>query len=136
MSGITLHLIDSRKRRTIEDVRSFVGEDDSGSFGIRPGHIRMMTVLVFGLARFRCAGAPWEYIAVPGAILNFRDNVLHLISRHYLTDTEYERISGQLLEELAAEEEQLRDIRMSFKHMEETLLKRMWELRRQGVSVT
>lgn len=136
MEGFTLRIFDSRKSQVIEGVSSFVGEDHSGSFGILPGHARMMTVLVFGLARFRRREAAWEYIAVPGAVLSFKENTLNLVSRHYLIDSQYERISRRLVEELTAEEEQLSDIRQSLKKMEEALLKRMWELQRQGVSLT
>lgn len=135
MDGFTLRIFDSRKSQVIAGVSSFVGEDPSGSFGILPGHARMMTVLVFGLARFRRGEGAWEYIAVPGAVLYFRENILNLVSRHYLIDSEYERISQRLVDELTAEEEQLSDIRQSLKKMEEALLKRMWDLQRQGVSL-
>lgn len=135
MNSFTLRVFDSRKKLEVTGVRSFVGEDDSGSFGIWPGQARMMTVLVFGLARFRRGEVGWEYIAVPGAVLSFDDNLLCLVCRHYLVDTEYERIARRLVDELIAEEEQLRDIRHSLKTMEEALLKRIWELGRQGVNL-
>lgn len=136
MKTFTLQVYDSRKHLAVEGVNSFVGEDASGSFGILAGHGRMMTVLVFGLARFRRGGAGWEYLAMPGAVLYFTDNVLSLVCRHYLIDTEYERIARRLVEELVAEEEQLHEIRQSLKSMEEALLKRMWEMGRQGVTLS
>ncbi len=132
MNGYTLKLFDSRKKITVEGVTSCVGEDASGSFGILPGHTRMMTVLVLGLARFRCADNPWQYLAMPGAVLYFTENILNLVSRHYLIDEDYDRISTRLIEELLTEEEQLLEVRQSLKQMEEALLKRMWELGRQG----
>ena len=135
MSYFTLKIIDSRKQLVVENVSSFVGEDGSGSFGILPDHTRMMTVLTFGLASFRRGEGDWEYVAGPGAVLYFDANVLNLVSRHYLIDTEYERIAKRLVEELVAEEEQVREVRQSLKSMEEALLKRMWELRRQGGSL-
>lgn len=132
MNNYTLRLYDSRKNLSVEGVTSFVGEDASGSFGILPGHTRMMTVLVFGLARFRCADNPWQYLAMPGAVLYFTDNILNLVSNHYLIDEDFDRISTRLIEELMAEEEQLHEVRQSLKQMEEALLKRMWDLGRQG----
>lgn len=134
MSGFTLQLYDSRHGERIEDVTDFVGEDASGSFGILPGHARFMTVLVFGLARFRCGKqAAWEYLALPGALLYFTDDTLTLASRHYLRDVDYESISQRLGEELLAEEEELHDIRESLRRMEEAMFRRMWELGQQGV---
>ena len=51
---------------------SFVGEDDSGSFGILPGHARVMTLLGFGLARFRVADRPGSILALAGGSRLFR----------------------------------------------------------------
>lgn len=136
MSGFTLQLFDSRRSERIEGVSSFVGEDASGSFGIMTGHVRFMTVLVFGLARFRCNGeGHWEYLALPGALLYFADETLTLASRHYLRDPDFERISQRLYDELLAEEEELHDIRESLRRMEEEMFKRMWELGQKGVKL-
>ena len=136
MTGFTLQLFDSRRTERIEGVSSFVGEDASGSFGILPGHARFMTVLVFGLARFRLREqAAWEYLALPGALLYFADDTLTLASRHYLRDADYERISQRLGDELLVEEEELHEIRESLRRMEEAMFKRMWELGQQGIKV-
>jgi len=136
VSGFTLQLYDSRRSERIDGVSSFVGEDASGSFGILPGHARMTTTLLFGMARFRRGGqAPWQYLAMPGAVLYFADNTLSLACRHYLLDEDYERISARLAEELLAEEEELHELRESLKRMEEAMLKRMWELGKQGVKL-
>jgi len=136
MNSFVLQIFDSRKSLRLADVTSFIGQDGSGSFGILAGHARMMTVLVLGLARYRRAEQPWQYLAVPGAVLYFADNVLSLACRHYLIDEDYERISTRLSEELVAEERQLREVRLSLKSMEEALLKRMWEMQRQGVKLS
>ena len=76
----------------VEKVISFIGEDDSGSFGVLPGHARMMTLLRFGLARFRVLGEDWEYLALPGALAYFLDGELHLSTRHYLRGKDYDKI--------------------------------------------
>lgn len=136
MNSFTLQIFDSQKDIRVEGVTSFVGEDESGSFGILPDHVRFMTVLVLGLACFRCENKPWQYLAMPGAVLYFSDNMLNLACRHYMIDEDYDRISRLLSEQLLAEEEQLREVRQSLKRMEEALLKRMWELRRQGVTLS
>jgi F-type H+-transporting ATPase subunit epsilon len=134
VKGFTLQLYDSRHGERLEGVTAFVGEDASGSFGILPGHARMMSVLVFGLARFRAGSeTPWRYLALPGALLYFADDILTLACRHYLIDEDFERISARLAEELLAEEGELHDIRESLKRMEEAMLKRMWELGQHGV---
>ena len=128
MKTFTLILQDSTHTQRIEQVTSFVGEDASGSFGILAGHMRMMTSLVFGLARFRVGEDTWQYLALPGAVIYFNDNELSLSTRRYLVDEDYERISIALHEKLLVEENELRELKKSLHHMEEEVLKRLWQM--------
>jgi F-type H+-transporting ATPase subunit epsilon len=129
MSTFALVLLDNSGSAKIEDVSSFVGEDASGSFGILAGHARFITVLVAGLARFR-KGSEWTYLAMPGATLYFLDDVLTLGTRRYFMDTDYAQISATLERRLLAEERELHEVRESLRHMEEEMLKRLWDLGR------
>ncbi len=128
MKTFTLSLHDATHSEQFQEVTSFVGEDTSGSFGILAGHMRMMTTLVIGLARFRLGENTWKYLALPGAVLYFHDNVLTLNTRHYLLDDDYLRISEALQQQLLAEEEKLHAMKESLHHMEEEVLKRLWEM--------
>jgi len=132
MTPMVLHLESATQYERIENVVSFVGEDDSGSFGVLPGHARMMTVLATGLARFRTATGAWEYVAVPGALLYCRDNELRLCTRRYLRDADYERIGAALRDQLLAEERALGEVRDRLRRLEEEMLKRIWMMRRHG----
>ena len=132
MRPFTLLLQDATHTERIEGVTSFVGEDASGSFGVLGGHVRMMTALTFGLARFRIGAMPWRYLALPGGLLYFRDSQLFVCTRHYLIDDDYERISGALEDQLVAEEEQLQAMKDSLHQMEQAILKRLWEIAREG----
>jgi len=132
MKTFTLRLQDATQSEEVADVTSFVGEDVSGSFGILAGHGRMMTSLIIGLARFRIEKGAWQYLALPGAVLYFHDNLLTLSTRRYLLDDDYMRISQDLQEQLLTEEEKLHSMKDSLHHMEEELLKRLWEMGRKG----
>ena len=132
MKTFTLLLLGATQTERIEGVSSFVGEDASGSFGILAGHARIITSLVFGLARFRVEDEPWQYLALPGAILYFLDNELSLSTRSYLMDDNYERISTVLQEQLLDEEEDLRTMKQGLHQMEEEILRRMWLMSREG----
>ncbi|MBG56846.1 MAG: hypothetical protein CMK46_00995 [Porticoccus sp.] len=128
MKTFTLSLRGSTRSHLIEGVSSFVGEDSSGSFGILASHTRMIAVLVVGLARFQVNGEHWQYLALPGAVIYFHDNLLTLSTRRYLLDDDYNRISQALQEELLREEEQLHTMKQSLQRMEKEVLKRLWEL--------
>ena len=132
MTGFVLHLADSARSERFENVTAFVGEDGSGSFGIRPRHARMVTCLTFGLARFRVGDEPWSYVALPGAVLRFADDTLTIGTRRYLVDADLDRVSTALQEELLAEEAELAAVKESLRRMEEGMLKRLWQLKRGG----
>lgn len=135
MNVFTLELRDYQHQHRFEDTLSFVGEDESGSFGVQAHHARMMTSLVFGLARFRRRDTGWTYLALPGGLAYIHDNTLTIVTRRFILDEDYERITHTLTEELLAEETKLSEIKQSLRHMEEGLLKRMWLLRREMGSV-
>jgi F-type H+-transporting ATPase subunit epsilon len=127
MKTFTLRLYDTVHCATRDDVVSFVGEDASGGFGLLAGHARFTTCLVFGLARFRGLDETWNYIAMPGGVLYFVDNVLSISTRHFIVDADHERISDTLHTQLLEEESQLQDLKKSLHNMEGELFKRLWE---------
>ena len=130
MTAFTMHLQSATQYERLDHVESFVGEDGSGSFGILAGHARMMTVLTYGLARYRSNNGPWVYIAVPGGVLYSDHNEVFISTRRYFTDADYSRISGELLNELMAEEEGLRATKDSLDRLEQEMFRRLRELAR------
>jgi F-type H+-transporting ATPase subunit epsilon len=132
VNAFVLHLQSANQYERIDGVTSFVGQDPSGKFGILPGHARMMTSLLFGLARYRVGEGEWRYLALPGALLYFVGNELYLNTRRYMIDADYERISVALEAELRAEEEKLRGMKESLHRMEAEMLKRLEQMERRG----
>ena len=132
MNTFPMHLESTTQYEQVANVISFIGEDDSGSFGVLPGHARMMTLLRFGLARFRVLGEDWEYLALPGALAYFLDGELLLSTRHYLRGKDYDRISTALEQELLVEEDNLQVVKQSLHRLEEEMFKRLWKLKRTG----
>lgn len=132
MNTFRLHLESATQYERIENAVSFVGEDNSGSFGIQAGHGRMMTLLTFGLARFRMQDRDWEYLAMPGALAYFVDGELHLSATRYVRGADYEGISATLQKELLAEEEALQEMKQSLRRLEEEMFKRLWKMKGSG----
>jgi F-type H+-transporting ATPase subunit epsilon len=123
--GFTLYLQSAARSERIESVTSFVGQDASGKFGIQPHCQRFLTVLDYGLARFRRQDGPWNYLACPGAILYFADNELFLNTRRYLCDHDYGRISAALAGQLAQEEQALKSVKDNLQRLEQELFRRL-----------
>jgi F-type H+-transporting ATPase subunit epsilon len=130
-----MHLQSTTQYERVDNVTSFIGEDESGSFGVLAGHARMMTLLRFGLARFRTLSEDWEYLALPGALAYFLEGELYLSSRHYLRGKDYDGISAALQQELLVEETNLQVIKQSLHRLEEEMFKRLWKLKRSGEAV-
>ncbi len=130
MKTFTLLIQDATHAEKIDGLSSFVGEDKSGSFGLLANHARFMTTLVMGLARYRIGNKPWQYLAQPGAVLYFQNNLLTISTRHYFRHENYMHISSDLQQKLLAEEEELHSVKHSLQHMEKEVLKHMWELHR------
>jgi F-type H+-transporting ATPase subunit epsilon len=130
VSGFTLHLASATRGERIPGVASFVGADASGSFGILPGHARFLTVLDYGLARFRITGEPWRYLACPGAVLNFVRDDLFVNTRRYLVDDDYGRVSTLLAGQLAREEAELKTVKDNLQRLEQELFRRLRQIDR------
>lgn len=132
MNTFVMHLQSTTQYERIENVVSFVGEDESGSFGILSGHARMMTLLSFGLARFRVINQDWEFLALPGALAYFVNGQLFVSTRRYVRGKDYEGITASLRQELLAEEEALRETKLSVRRLEEEMFRRLWKVRPSG----
>lgn len=132
MNTFSLQLYDAAQQQRIENVTSFVGEDSKGSFGLQAHHDRFMTTLNFGLFRYRQQSEDWQYLALPGGVLYFNNNELSISTQHFLIDSDFERISHLLKQQLLAEEETLTATRSSLQKMEQSMLTRLWQLQRSN----
>ena len=132
MNTFTLQLYDATRQQRIEHVTSFVGEDANGCFGLQAHHARFMTTLIFGLFRYRLQTDEWLYLALPGGVLYFNDNELSISTRHFLIDSDFERISDLLKHQLLSEEETLSVTRASLQKMERAMLVRLWNLQQHS----
>ena len=131
LSAFVLHLQQSTQCDRIEGVTAFVGEDASGSFGLRPGHERFATVLSFGLARFRVGLDGWEYLAVPGGVLYCRGGELWVCARRLIRHPDYEEVARELRERMIAEERELHDFKQSLRRLDQEMLKCLWQIGRE-----
>jgi F-type H+-transporting ATPase subunit epsilon len=130
MKTFSLHLQSATQYELIEGVTSFVVEDESGCFGIRAHHERMMTALNQGLARYQLKSGEWRYLAFHGSLHYFVDNALYISTRRFLHDEDYQRISAGLMEQLLKEEEELRSIKESLHKLEQEMFRQLWQMGR------
>ena len=128
MSGFTLTLLDSRGVEHFEQVGQFIGADADGSFGVLPGHVRMIAVLRYGLARFCDETGVWRYLALPGGVLRFADNQMTLTALRYFIGNDPDAICEELAEEMARIDSEVHRARATLTEIERSLLRRLAEL--------
>jgi len=126
-----LYLQSAGQYEKVEDVVSFVGSDATGTFGLLASHERMMTILGFGLARFRLSDGSWRYIALPGGVLYFVKDELFISTHRYIHSNDYNVVAAAISDILAKEEETLRDFKSSISRMEQEMTRRLWQLQRE-----
>ena len=125
MNAFTVEIAAEDASETIENVESFVGVDESGSFGILAGREPLVTALGWGLCRLRKVDGGIEFLALPGGILSFADDVLHLAARHYFRASDSTAILQQLDERMRAELRDRREMREMLHNLDRELLRRL-----------
>jgi F-type H+-transporting ATPase subunit epsilon len=128
VNSFPLHLQSATQYERRDDVQSFVANDASGSFGLLARHERMMTVLGFGLARFRTVDSVWHYVALPGGLAYFADGELLVCTRRYVLGEDYRKVAAEVGETLLAEETALKTLKQSVTRLEHEMMRRLWRL--------
>ncbi|HEY9683043.1 MAG TPA: hypothetical protein V6C86_15810 [Oculatellaceae cyanobacterium] len=120
-----MHLQSPECYKRVDGMTSFVASDESGSFGILPGHERMMTVLTAGIARIFLLKSGAEYLGLPECFLYFVDNELFISTSMFLRDKDYANLTRALKKKID-EEAQLRlEMKETIRRVEAALLKEM-----------
>lgn len=125
---MALQLYHSAGSDRFEGVTSFVGEDASGSFGLLPGHGRMMTALTAGIVRFRVGDNQWHYLVLPGGILYGIGTAVSLCTRRYLHHTDFRQMGALLAELQRADAEALGGIKESLQRLEQEIVRRLRDI--------
>lgn len=120
----------------VENVVSFVGKDHSGHFGILANAEKRMSVLSFGLAKYRCqkeeAMEPWQYLALPGGVICFQDNRLTIATRKFVRGSHLMMVREALEKEIKEAELLTQETRRSLHRLDEEILSRLSRLNWRG----
>jgi F-type H+-transporting ATPase subunit epsilon len=128
VSGFTLHLQSATQYARFEGVESFVARDASGAFGVMARHERMMTVLAYGMARFRITAGAWRYLALPGGLAYFVEGELYLSTRRFVLGDDFGTVAASVDSTLLAEDSAQRSLKESVTRLEREMVRRLWQL--------
>ena len=128
MNTFTLHLQSAEQYRKIDQVVSLVASDASGSTGILAQHERMLSILNFGLLRYRGIDDIWHYAALPGGVLYFNNNELFISTRQFILGDDAQTMTEAVKSMLADEQETLHGLKHSIIKLEQEVFRRLWQL--------
>lgn len=128
MRTFVLHLLDSHGSHQFGNVKQFIGADSSGSFGLLAGHLKMVAVLRYGLARFVDDSGKWWYLSLPGGVLNFSNNTLNVVTVRYFLGEDRTSICQRLADDMAATDSDIHRSHATLVEIEHALIRRLGEL--------
>jgi F-type H+-transporting ATPase subunit epsilon len=87
-----------------EDVRYVSADDETGAFGILPGHADFITVLTVSVITWRNHMDEEHHVAVRGGVLTVRDgNLVEIATREAVGEDTLRRLGGAVLERFREE---------------------------------
>lgn len=90
----------------VSDVRHVRAEDETGAFGILPGHADFVTALAVSVVSWRDRAEKEHQIAVRGGILMVRDgNLVEIAAREAVGEDTLAKLGSAVLERLRREEQ-------------------------------
>lgn len=125
MSVFRLELVSEEGQESIDRIVSFVGADESGSFGILANREPLITILSWGLCCFTTADGARQYVGMPGGVLSFAGGVLHIATPRYIRAAESQALLTQLDESMRTEEEDRRHLREVLHNLDREFLRRL-----------
>jgi len=89
-----------------DDVDHVSAEDETGAFGILPGHADFLTVLSVSMLTFRKRGEQERYVVVRGGVLTVRDGELvEVATRQAVGEDTLRQVGEAVLEQFRDEYE-------------------------------
>jgi F-type H+-transporting ATPase subunit epsilon len=89
-----------------EDVRHVRADDETGAFGILPGHADFITVLTVSVITWRNHIDEEHHVAVRGGVLAVHDgNLVEVATREAVGEDTLRRLGGAVLERFREEEQ-------------------------------
>lgn len=99
---------------SVDGVTSFRAADDSGDFGILPGHAALLGVLKCCVARWRVAGGAWRYCALYGGVITVEDgDTIRIACREGVVGEDLPALEAEVVRMRAAKAREASSARVS-----------------------
>ncbi len=130
MKTLPVTLLDNESSSDLTGIVALSAEDASGSFTLLPGHMALLTILAPGLVRLRYESGALEFVGQPGSLLRVEAGKTTVTTRRLFRGEDAEAVLELMRRQLADEESRLLSTRATLKHMEDEVLRRIFEMDR------
>jgi F-type H+-transporting ATPase subunit epsilon len=111
-----------------EEVRAVKARDETGSFGILPGHADFLTVLPVSVLAWRDGSGAEHYAALRGGVFEVRDGqTVSVASPEAICGDDLARLENDVLEAFQRRQEEERAAHSSLERMGLTAVKHIFE---------
>ena len=107
-------------------------EDVTGSLGIRPGHIPMVTALEACMLLARDSGGAERYVALDGGVLVVTGDVVTVTSRRAVAGDDLEHLEETVLADFKTEADHERNANAAFQKLRIAFLRRLFDMETVG----
>ena len=115
-----------------EGALMFIARDPSGSFALQARHETLVTCLRPGLARLRLHDESCLYIAQPGAIVVFKNNVLRLSTTQFILSEDREQLLARMEQAWQTADRGVQTTKAGYLQVEQALTRKLWEMHHRG----
>jgi len=117
----------------VQDVRHVRAEDETGEFGILPGHADFLTVLAISVISWRNGENRTHHVAVRGGMLSVRDGTLiEVATRDAVTEDSLEQLEGAVLNRFEAEAQAESQSRLSARRLQLATIRQLQRFLESG----
>jgi len=114
-----------------QEVASLRAEDDSGGFGVLPGHADLVSALPSSVVRWRGPKGPWRYCVVGDAVFAVTGGAhVNIACRSGVVGDDLETLLGQVEAQRAAEIDAARRARVEQTRLHALAIRRLMQLLR------
>ncbi len=128
--NFSVHIITPSHMKEVDNVSFFRAEDRSGSFGILPKHIELLTILEPSISIALIDGEE-EYFAFNGGILSFKKEILTITTKEFVQSSQISELRG-IIEKFFKEQEEKESLfHLNMKNLQKAFFKKMIEMERE-----
>lgn len=128
MRAYSCQLIAPAKIVQLQNIRSFIGRDQSGSFAILAGRRDFLTVLEYGVCTINDVEDRPCYFGLAGGVLSFKYGKLNIVTSFFIQSYKLQELDRIFKNAIAKEQTRIEKISGHIRKLDNELIRRIREV--------